>query len=388
MLPFLEKLQLVAHEPLTYVAFLVLVGAWIWRAYFMRTKDYIASLKALPERDQLSGLQLLALGFPQKVTTNQLKLLQQRYFLVAFIATLICLIILAALLIHYWSLPADEVKKRLGHIEEQGDKEFVMVASIGEAVKGLQSSVARLEEKAKVGPDHRLPPPGEINQAKTRVQAELESVKKQLANYVSLYGELPRPQFQAQIGQAAQVVRNAEELLGTFRKDARSSVANAPIATYESLDALLKTLPSDVEMRTRESLIDEKSSRVAEEYRNVKVSACYLYAFKRELSNDIRLILGSGKSPEGARYMIANISGLPADGQYRDQLRVPRDQFKEVFGEAVTSAYTRLSPPAKVQVAGSLLYSTLHPPGAVGPVGLRPATAWSIHPVTDIVVEP
>jgi hypothetical protein len=391
---FLEKLQLVAHEPLTYVAFLVLVGAWLWRAYFLRTKDYIASLKTLPERDQLSGLQLLALGYPQKVTANQLKLLQQRYFLIAFVATLVCVIILAGLTIHYWSLPADEVKKRLGHIEEQGNKAADLLMSIDEKMKGLdeqkallQEFLALYEEKAKGTPEAPAPP-AEISQAKDRVQAELESVKKQLAEYVRLYGELPRPQIQAQLGQAEQAVRDAEELLGVFRKDARSSVANAPVATYESLDALLETLPSDEEMRARESSIDSKSPRIANENRNVKVSVCYLYAFKREISNDIRLILGSSKSTERTRYMIANISGLPQDGRFRDQLRVPREQFRQVFGEARKAGYRILSPPLQVQVTGSLLYSTLHPPGTVGPVGLRSATAWSIHPVTDIVFGP
>ena len=395
MQPFLAKLHLVARQPLTYVAFLILIGAWLWRAYFLRTKDYIASLKDLPERDQLSGLQLLVLGYPQEVTTNQLTLLQQRYFLIAFIATLVCLIILAGLLIHYWSLPADEVKKRLQRLEKQGTKAADLLASIDEKVRGLdeqkhllQSLLARYDENAREAPE-KPSSPAEITRTKDRVRVELDSVKKQLAQYVRLYGELPRPEVQAEIGQAEQAVRTAEELLGTFRKGARTSVANAPITTYESLDALLKALPTDEEMLTRKSPIEAKSSRVAEEKRNVEVRVCYLYAFKWAISNDIRLILGSDTSPGGARYMTANISGLPRGARYRKRLRVPREQFKKVFGESdATSRYTKLSPPARVKVTGSLLYSTLHAPGVVGPGDLRPATAWSIHPVTDIVFDP
>ena len=39
-------------------------------------------------------------------------------------------------------------------------------------------------------------------------------------------------------------------------------------------------------------------------------------------------------------------------------------------------------------VCGSLFYDISHSPGTVGPQGLRPGTAWEIHPVTSIVFEP
>lgn len=99
----LNNLHLVAREPLTYVAFLVLVGAWLLRSYFLHTKNYVATLKGVPARDRLSALQLLVLGYPQKVTPNHLRVLQQRYLLFAYMATLLSAIILVALFIYYWS---------------------------------------------------------------------------------------------------------------------------------------------------------------------------------------------------------------------------------------------------------------------------------------------
>jgi hypothetical protein len=215
----LEKLQLVAHEPLTYVAFLVLVGAWLWREYFLRTKDYLVGLKTLPKRDQLSGLQLLALGYPQKVTTSQLKLLQQRYFLVAFVATLVCIIILAGLMIHYWSLPADEIKKRLGQIEEQGNSAAHDLTLINEKLSGVLAQntqllllVAEYREEVKKTSEPP-PPPREFVQVKNSFDGDLESLRKQLSDYARLYGKLPHPQIQAQIDQAEQTARAAGELL-------------------------------------------------------------------------------------------------------------------------------------------------------------------------------
>jgi hypothetical protein len=213
---FLDKLQLVAHEPLTYVAFLVLVGAWLWRAYFLRTQAYVASLKSLPERDQLSALQLLALGYPQKVTANHLKLLQQRYLLVAFIATLVSIIILGGLLVHYLSLSDDEIKKRLGHIEDQGDQANKLMTSIGEKADRLAEQTAQFQsllaqDRAERDKDREHPPSLDLINARNKLEEDLANVQVQLEKYVRLYGELPRPQLHAQIGEAKQA---AERLYG------------------------------------------------------------------------------------------------------------------------------------------------------------------------------
>jgi hypothetical protein len=219
MAPFLDKLQLVAHEPLTYVAFLALVGAWLWRAYFLRTKSYIDSQRNLPKRDQLSGLQLLVLGYPAKITKNHLTLLQRRYFLVAFIATLICIIILAGLITHYWSLPADEVRKHLGQIEGQNNKDAEKLSAIESEINKLAEQQAvfqtafadylRKAEKTSEPP----PPSIELIQAKKNVETSLADVKEHVKEYSQAPSKPPLSHALSQIDKAEQVIRAADETL-------------------------------------------------------------------------------------------------------------------------------------------------------------------------------
>ena len=215
---FLDKLHLVAHEPLTYVAFLVLIGAWVWRAYFLRTKNYIDKLDKLPARDQLSGLQLLALGYPQKVTRNQLKLLQQRYFLIAFIATLVSLIVLAGLVVHYWSQPLNESNERLKKIERrEGDRDQQIadisktLRSVDERLASLQTSAASYRQ-ATAQSDAGLVP-DELLRRKTELEAELTEVKQQLADYASRYGSAGDAKIQSAVAQAEEKVQTTERLL-------------------------------------------------------------------------------------------------------------------------------------------------------------------------------
>jgi hypothetical protein len=40
-----------------------------------------------------------------------------------------------------------------------------------------------------------------------------------------------------------------------------------------------------------------------------------------------------------------------------------------------------------VKVTGSLFFDVDHKAGSVGPTGMRPKTAWEIHPVSDIQFE-
>jgi hypothetical protein len=200
---FLDKLQLVAHEPLTYIAFLFLVGAWLLRAYFLRTKDYLRSLNTLPKRDQLSALQLLALGYPQKVTANHLKLLERRYLLIAYIATLVGALILAGLLIHYWSLPDTKANKQLSEINDN--------------VEGLRQQVGNLEvllnQHQQNGNQTIESPPIELLQAKNKADRDLAAVQLQLDEYKKKYGELPQSEIGGQIEQAEQIVKRADKAL-------------------------------------------------------------------------------------------------------------------------------------------------------------------------------
>lgn len=119
---FLDKLQLVAGQPLTYVAFLMIVVGWGLRWYFLRTVNYLKSLPDLPERDRLSAFQVAVLGFPNNLTENRLRLLNTRYVVACYIATLVAIIILAGLLVHYYSMPAAELRRTVKKIEDNSAK--------------------------------------------------------------------------------------------------------------------------------------------------------------------------------------------------------------------------------------------------------------------------
>ncbi len=64
---FLDKLHLVVRHPLAYVAFIILALAWVWRAYFLRTRKHLERLDQLPDADKLTALQMLVLGIPSQI---------------------------------------------------------------------------------------------------------------------------------------------------------------------------------------------------------------------------------------------------------------------------------------------------------------------------------
>jgi hypothetical protein len=49
--------------------------------------------------------------------------------------------------------------------------------------------------------------------------------------------------------------------------------------------------------------------------------------------------------------------------------------------------YKKFAPPIAVILEGSVFFDVDHPAGAVGPAGLKPSSAWEIHPLTDIIFE-
>lgn len=177
----------------------------------------------------------------------------------------------------------------------------------------------------------------------------------------------------------------SDMLLGAARKVAKTSISSAPTKVYANLSAVLDSLVADDEMRAKDL---KDKPRVDEEDRNVTVAA-FIYAVKKEADNDFHVILGSTPAKDGARFMTAEVSGLPAAGPFKAPLKAVRDKFKSEPALAhVRTTYIKFDPPIPVSVKGSLFYDIDHPPSAIGPSGLRPKTAWEIHPVTDIEFEP
>jgi hypothetical protein len=191
-----------------------------------------------------------------------------------------------------------------------------------------------------------------------------------------------------------------DDYIGHDRKAAKTSIATGPHKSYAALGELLDELQQqapDQAMLSHDPPItrDPDSARVAEEDRNVTVPA-WLYAAKKEANdNDFHLIIGTDPRAAPVRYMNSEISGLPAGGPARAALRVPRQAFKDFLGERQESVgtvgYLRFEDPVPVRVTGSLFYDVDHLPGVVGsftPPQRVPATAWEIHPITEIVFEP
>lgn len=173
---------------------------------------------------------------------------------------------------------------------------------------------------------------------------------------------------------------------GHDRKKAKTSIAEIGTDNYNSINELINTLQSDNEMINHNPPISHKesSNRVFEEKRNAKILNTFIYAIKREPDNDFHIIIGN--VPDNHVYLNIENSGLPGgrSKSYR-KLKAVRKKFEDKFGELCSTAYLKFNPPVPVLIEGSLFYDIDHRPGAVGPAGLKPATSWEIHPVTDVV---
>lgn len=232
---------------------------------------------------------------------------------------------------------------------------------------------------------------------------DVENLKNQLANLQKQINEQIRevetlsktralsPEQAKRIAEAKdESKRLAEDFLGFTRKMVKTSISQSPVEVFSDLFDLVATFKSDSQMRASSGITSGTQRRVVAENRNVRVSA-YLYAAKKELDNDYHLILGTDPESNILVFLSAEISGLPSAGPFRERLRQPRTQFETFFAaknisflEGLNHPYTRLSPPIRVMVTGSLFWNVDHSSGVVGPQGLRPKTNWEIHPVTEI----
>src|SRR5882672_735518 len=173
-----------------------------------------------------------------------------------------------------------------------------------------------------------------------------------------------------------------DNFLGTDRKAAKTSISSGPQTTRADVAALLAHLPdTDANMMNHTPPISRNpaSGRVTEEEQNVLVEAGFIYAVAKEADNDYHIILGTAPGAP-AQFINVEVSGLPKSGAFRAPLKQVRDKFQNHFGAAIAgSGYHKwVGAPVPVRISGSLFYDIDHPPGAVGPTGLKPTTAWEI----------
>ncbi len=182
---------------------------------------------------------------------------------------------------------------------------------------------------------------------------------------------------------------SSDNFLGKDRAGAKTSIVDGDPQTFADVGALASSglLVADDQMLNHDpALTRDSDERVAEEGHNVVVTG-FLYASKRESDNDFHCIIGAAPDQDPV-FLNVEVSGLP-DGPSRQQLQDVRDAFKAFFADHLPgSGYTKFDPPIPVRITGSLFYDIDHKPGEVGPAAFKPTTAWEIHPVSAIELEP
>lgn len=177
---------------------------------------------------------------------------------------------------------------------------------------------------------------------------------------------------------------------GTDRRVPKTSVATGGLQSYPTIAALRSSFPTDDFMLGLGITRAPDSARTSEEQHNVTVGG-YIYAASKESDNDFHLIIGDKDCAAGECFINVEVSGLPQDPGDPNfpTLAAVRSKFLTYFAQQQPSrGYEKFAPPISVSLTGSIFFDVDHPAGAVGPAGLKPNSAWEIHPLTDIVFEP
>ena len=177
----------------------------------------------------------------------------------------------------------------------------------------------------------------------------------------------------------------SDAFAGSVRSAAKTSYASVSYGTYAGINAMRAVLPTDSYMLGLG--ITNSSPRVSEENRNRNITTSYLYAIARESDNDYHMIIGDASSV-AANLLNCEASGNPPSSQSSyAAINAVRNYIKTYFGKDFCgqSGYTKFTPAIHVTLLkGSLFFDIDHAAGTVGPLGLRPNTAWEMHPVHDI----
>jgi hypothetical protein len=185
---------------------------------------------------------------------------------------------------------------------------------------------------------------------------------------------------------------NVDNFNGTARKAAKLSIATGTVESFTDLGDVLDSVIPDATMRGKNISKTADSGRLSPEEERVVTVTAFLYASSKESDNDFHCIMGRDPS-QPARYMNVEVSALPPSGSASlAVIRAARNQFKVFFttnGDGLpTAGYDKFNPPIPVKITGSLFFDVDHVPPAVGPTGMKPKSAWEIHPVSDLQFEP
>ena len=177
---------------------------------------------------------------------------------------------------------------------------------------------------------------------------------------------------------------------GTDRRDPKTSVATGGLKSFSTIAELRSSFPTDAFMKSLGITRAPDSERTLQEQYNVSVEG-YIFAVSKERDNDLHLIVGDKDCAAGDCLITVEISGLPqdpADPSY-PTLLAARTKFLAHFNNQQPSRhYKQFAQPIAVTLTGSVFFDVDHSAGVVGPPGLKPSSAWEIHPLTDITFEP
>lgn len=177
---------------------------------------------------------------------------------------------------------------------------------------------------------------------------------------------------------------------GVDRKTPKTSIASGSIKKFIDVAALAAFVTDDAAMLHHTPEIARDSMfRAIEEQQNVLIKA-WIYAIKYEADQDWHVIIGTDPGVATKTFFNAEVSGLPATTSTAfETLHNVRQQLADILGDSLPSgdAYRKMKRPIGVVIEGTLFFDVDHEAGVVGPAGMRPQTAWEIHPVTNIKVQ-
>lgn len=177
---------------------------------------------------------------------------------------------------------------------------------------------------------------------------------------------------------------------GSDRRDPKTSVATGGLKSFSTVAQLRSSFPTDTFMNGLGITRAPDSERTPQEQYNVSVQG-YIFAASKESDNDFHLIVGDKDCVTGGCLINVEVSGLPQDLSDPNfpTLSAVRTKFLAYFNsQQPARGYRKFDPPIAVLLTGSVFFDVDHPAGAVGPAGLKPSSAWEIHPLTDITFEP
>ena len=177
---------------------------------------------------------------------------------------------------------------------------------------------------------------------------------------------------------------------GVDRKTPKISIVSGAREDFADIVALAQSLAPDNAMTNHTPPIERDTmTRAVEERRNVRVTA-WIYAIKYEADQDWHVIIGTDPAQTPATFFNAEISGLPANSAASfSKLQAVRQKLADILVNQLPagSGYRKYTFPIPVVVDGSLFFDVDHAAGVVGPAGMRPQTAWEIHPVTRLALQ-